>query len=79
MDGQFSCNKSDYIWHNISLDSSLIDKEFDNTVGVDDEGQFKPKKVAEKLVVMTVLEYEYNNNDDNKDDNDDNNSNKNDE
>ena len=41
MNGNFSCDKFDYEWNNISLDLSLIDKNFDNTVGVDHDGPFR--------------------------------------
>ena len=64
MDGQFSCDKFEYVWRNISLDSLLIDKEVDNTVDVDNDGQFKPEEVTEEFIVKTVKEDEDNNNDD---------------
>ena len=57
MDGQFSCNRFDYVWRNISLDLLLVDKDFDNTVGVDDDvGHFEPEQVAEEFIVKTVEE-----------------------
>ena len=68
MDGQFSCNKFDYVWRNISLDSSLVDEDFDNTVGVDDDGHFEPEQEAEEFVVEIVQEDEDNNDDDTDDD-----------
>ena len=71
MDGQFFCNKFNYVWRNISLDSSLIDEEFENTVGVDNDGQFEPEEVAEEFVVETVEEDEDNNDDGDDDDDDD--------
>ena len=36
------------------MDLSLIDKEFDNTVGADNDGQFKPKEVVKEFLVETV-------------------------
>ena len=73
VDGQFSCcDKFDYVWRNISLDLLLIDKEFDNTVGVNGDGQFKPEEVTEEFIVKTVQEDEDNNDDGaDHDDNDD--------
>ena len=74
MDGQFSCDKFDYIWRNISLDLLLVDEDFYNTVDVDNDGHFKPEQVAEEFVVEIVEVDEDNNNDDaDADDNDDDN------
>ena len=53
------------------MDSSLIDKKIGSTVGVDDDGQFKPEQVAEEFVFKTVKKDEDKNNDDDDDDNDD--------
>ena len=47
----------------------LTDKEVDNSVDVDNDGQFEPETKSEEFVVKTVEEDEDNNNDD--DDNDD--------
>ena len=49
----------------------LIDKEVDNTVDVDNNGQIHPETEAEGFVVNTVQEDD-NDNDDNSDDDDDN-------
>ena len=75
MNGQFSCDKFEDVWRDISLDSLSIDKEFDNTIDVDNDSQFEPETEAEEFVVETVEEDEDNNNDDadHDDDNDDDN------
>ena len=70
MDGQFSCDKFDYVWRYISLDSLLIDKEVDNCVDVYNDGQFEPETEAEEFVVEIVLADEDNNDDNDNDDND---------
>ena len=49
MDGNFSCDKFDYVWRNISFDSSLVDKDFDNTVSVDDDGYFEPEEEVKEV------------------------------
>ena len=46
----------------------MIDKEVDNAVDVDNDGQFEPETEAEEFVVETVQEDEDNNNDDDDDD-----------
>ena len=69
MDGQFSCTKFDYVWRNISLDSLLTDKEVDNSIDIDNDGQLESETKAEEFVVETVQENEDNNNNDD-DDND---------
>ena len=40
MDGKFSCDKFDYVWRNISLDSLLTGEGINNSVEVDNDGQF---------------------------------------
>ena len=49
MDGQFSRDKFDYIRRNISLDFLLTDEEIDNSVEVDNDGQFEPETEPEEL------------------------------
>ena len=56
MDGNYSWTKFNYVWHNISLDSLLVDEDFDNTVGVDNDGQFEPEEDVEEVLVETVKE-----------------------
>ena len=57
------------------MDLSLVDKEFDNTVGVHDNGQSKSEEVVEEFVIVkTVLEDEDDNNVENGYDDDDNNN-----
>ena len=41
MDELFSRDKFEYVWRNISMDSSLLDDEFDNTVGEGLDGGFE--------------------------------------
>ena len=41
MYGVFSRDMFEYVWRNISMDSSLLDRGFDNTVGEGGDGQFK--------------------------------------
>ena len=70
MGGQFSCDKFEYVWRNISLNLLLIDEEFENAVDVDTNGQFKPETEAEQFTVKIVEEDEDNNDDDADHDND---------
>ena len=56
MDVQISHYKFEYIWRNISLDLLLTDKEVDNAVDVDNDGQIHPEIEAEGFVVNTVQE-----------------------
>ena len=70
MDGQFSCHRFDYVWRNISLDSLLTGEETDNSVEVDNDGQFVPETELEVFVVKTVEEEEVNDNNDDDDDDD---------
>ena len=67
MDGQFSCSKFAYVWRNISLDSLLTDEEIDNSVEVDNDGQFKPETEPGEFVVKTAEEDEDNDDDDDGD------------
>ena len=46
------------------MNLSLIDKDFDNTVGVDGDGQFEVNEVVEEFLVETVGKDENLNNDD---------------
>ena len=70
MDGNYSCDKFDYVWRNISLDQSLVDEDFDNNVGVDNDGQFGPEEEVEEELVKTVEEDDDNDNNDDDDDDD---------
>ena len=56
------------------MDFSLLDKKFDNTVGVNDDGQFEVDEVATDSVVKTVEKDEDLNNNDDEDNNKDNNN-----
>ena len=76
MDGNYSRDKFEYVWRNISLDSSLVDEDFDNTVDVANDGQFEPEEEVEEVLVETVKEDDdddddNDNNDDDDDDDDD--------
>ena len=64
MDGVFSRDKFEYVWRNISMDSSLLDEEFDNTVGDGGDGEFE----VEGIEVETVEEEEDDSDDDNSSD-----------
>ena len=71
MDGNFSYNKFDYVWRNISLNLLLVDKNFDNTVGVENSGHFKPEEEVKEVLVKTVKDDDDDDNNDDEDDNDD--------
>ena len=60
MDVVFSRDKFEYVWRNISMDSSLLYEEFDNTVGEGGDGEFKcgQEQVEEVIKVKTVEEEE---------------------
>ena len=45
------------------MDSSLLDEEFDSTVGLDIDGEFEVHKVAEEFVVETLEEEDLDNDD----------------
>ena len=49
LDGRsaFVCDKFEYVWRNILLNSLLTDEEIDNSVEVDNDGQFKPETEPE--------------------------------
>ena len=44
MDRLYSRDKFEYVWRNILMDSSLLDEEFDNTVGEGLDGEFEVDK-----------------------------------
>ena len=71
MEGQFSCDKFEYVQRHISLNSPLTVEEIDNSVKVDNDGQFKPEEEVEELLVKTVEEDDDDNDDDDNNDDDD--------
>ena len=71
MDGVFSRDKFEYVWRNISMDSSLLDEDFDNTVGKGKDGEFKrgQEQVEEVIEAKTVEEEEKEESDNSDNDN----------
>ena len=65
INGQFSRNKFEYVWRNISLDSAVASEEFDQSVEVGNDGEFEPEEEVEEVLVETVEEED---DDDNNDD-----------
>ena len=57
IDGLFSRDKFEYVWQNMLMDSSLLDEEFDNTIGEGLDGEFEGvEEVIEVIEVKTVRE-----------------------
>ena len=55
MVGLPSRDKFDYVLRKTSMDFSLLDKEFDNTVVEDLDGEFKLDKRAKEMITVKTV------------------------